>query len=86
MALTELEVLRTIVGLSLLVFVAKVLGGILSHYKYPSVAGEVLAGMIFGPLTLGGAINVFGGPLFAFTDLLKAFSDIGGIVVLFAAG
>ncbi len=86
MALTELEVLRTIVGLSLLVFVAKVVGGILSHYKYPGVAGEVLAGMIFGPLTLGGAINVFGGPLVAFSDLLRAFSDIGGIVVLFAAG
>lgn len=83
---TELEVLRIVVGLSLLVFVAKVLGGILSHYKYPSVAGEVLAGTIFGPLTLGGAINVFGGPLVQFSDLLRAFAQIGGIVVLFAAG
>ena len=83
---TELEVLRIVVGLSLLVFVAKVLGGLLSRFKYPGVAGEVLAGMIFGPLTLGGAINVFGGPLVQFSDLLRAFAQIGGIVVLFAAG
>ena len=83
---TELDVLRIVVGLSLLVFVAKVLGGLLSRFKYPGVAGEVLAGMIFGPLTLGGAINVFGGPLVQFSDLLRAFAQIGGIVVLFAAG
>jgi len=83
---SELEILRQVVGLSLLVFVAKVLGGILSRFKYPGVAGEVLAGMIFGPLTLGGAIQVFGGPLVEFSDLLLAMAQIGGIIVLFAAG
>ncbi|HEY5620362.1 MAG TPA: cation:proton antiporter, partial [Candidatus Bathyarchaeia archaeon] len=83
---SELEILRQVVGLSLLVFVAKVLGGILSRFKYPGVAGEVLAGMIFGPLTLGGAIQVFVGPLVEFSDLLLAMAQIGGIIVLFAAG
>ena len=83
---TELEILRQVVGLSLLVFVAKVLGGVLSRFKYPGVAGEVMAGMIFGPLTLGGAIQVFGGSLVEFSDLLLAFAQIGGIIVLFAAG
>ncbi len=83
---TELEVLRQVVGLSLLVFVAKILGGVLSRFKYPGVAGEVMAGMIFGPLTLGGAIQVLGGPLVEFSDFLTASAQIGGIIVLFAAG
>lgn len=82
----EIDVLRTIVGLSLLVCVAKVLGGLLAHFKYPRVAGEVLAGIVFGPLTLGGAINIFGGPLIEFNDLYRAFALMGGIFLLFAAG
>lgn len=83
---TELEILRQVVGLSLLVFVAKVLGGILSRFKYPGVAGEVMAGMIFGPFALGGAIQIFGGPLVELSDLILASAQIGGIIVLFAAG
>ncbi len=83
---SELEVLRQVAGLSFLIFAAKVLGGLLSRFKYPGVAGEVLAGMIFGPFALGGVFWVFGGPLVEFSDLMLASAQVGGIMVLFAAG
>ncbi|MAG11267.1 MAG: sodium:proton exchanger [Parcubacteria group bacterium] len=82
----ELAIIRTVVGIALLVFIARVLGTVFKHFKLPEVVGEVIAGMIFGPTALGGAIYVLDAPLIEHNELLTAFSVMGGIIILFAAG
>ena len=86
MAAPELDVLRTVVGISVLVFFAKILAGVFSRFNIPEVIGEISAGIVLGPAAFGGLIKVFGGPLIQLNDLLRAFAEIGGIIILFAAG
>ena len=83
---TEVLVLRTIVGLSSMVLLAKILSGIFGKYKLPGVLGEILAGVILGPHLLGGMIYFAGGPLVEINDITLAFAQMGGIIVLFTAG
>jgi Kef-type K+ transport system membrane component KefB len=85
-AITEETILRTVVGLLTLVFVAKIFAGISSRLKSPEVVGEILAGLAFGPYALGGAVHIFGGPLVEFNELVSAFALMGGLIVLFAVG
>ena len=82
----EIAVLRTIVGLSLLVLLAKILAGVFGRYKLPEVLGEILAGVIMGPYTLGGVLQFMGKPLVQINDITLAFAQMGGIIVLFTAG
>lgn len=82
----ELDVLRTVVGISVLVFVARALATLFSRVGIPEVVGEVSAGILFGPMALGGMITIFRGPLIEPNELLLAFSQIGGVIILFAAG
>ena len=84
--LAEDVVLRTIIGISFLILMAKVLGALLSRFELPEVIGEVLAGVIFGPYALGGLLTLFGEPLIQLNEITEAFALIGGIVVLFTAG
>lgn len=86
MAVNEIEVIRTFIGISLLVFTAKLLAGVFDRYKIPGIIGEVLAGIIFGPYALGGAISFFGEPLVQLNEMTLSLAFIGGIVVLFSAG
>jgi len=86
MATPELDVLRTVVGISVLVFFAKILAGVFSKFGIPEVIGEISAGIVLGPAAFGGLIHVFGGPLIELNELLRAFAEIGGIIILFAAG
>ncbi len=83
---TEINVLRTVVTISLLIFSAKVLAGLCQRVKVPEVIGEIFAGIVFGPYALGGAFEIFGGPAVEFNVILEAFAEIGGIIILFAAG
>jgi Kef-type K+ transport system membrane component KefB len=82
----EIEVLRTVVGVSVLVFAARVLGTLFVKIKLPEVVGEILAGVVLGPLALGGIVQVFGRPLIELNDLMLAFAEMGAIIILFAAG
>ena len=82
----EMVVIRSVVGISFLILVAKVLAGVCSKYRVPEVVGEILAGFIFGPNLLGGRILFFGEPLIQINDITLAFAQIGGIIVLFLAG
>ena len=79
-------VLRAIVTICILVFSAKVLGEIFSWRKIPSVLGELLAGILLGPYALGSLIAINGSPLIQINEIVRAFAEIGGILILFVAG
>jgi Kef-type K+ transport system membrane component KefB len=79
-------VLRAIVTVCILVFSAKVLGEIFSWRKIPSVLGELFAGVLLGPYALGSLILVDGTPLIELNEIVRAFGEIGGILILFVAG
>jgi Kef-type K+ transport system membrane component KefB len=80
------EVLRAIVTICILVFSAKVLGEIFSWRKIPSVLGELFAGILLGPYAFGSIITINGNPLIQINDIVRAFGEIGGILILFVAG
>jgi Kef-type K+ transport system membrane component KefB len=79
-------VLRGIVTICILVFSAKVLGEIFSWRKIPSVLGELFAGILLGPYALGSFIAINGTPLIEINEIVRAFGEIGGILILFVAG
>ena len=79
-------VLRAIVTICILVFSAKVLGEIFSWRKIPSVLGELLAGILLGPYALGSLIAINGAPVIQINEIVRAFGEIGGILILFVAG
>jgi len=62
------------------------LGELFLALKLPEVLGELFAGIIFGPYTLGSAIQIYGTPLVEFNDIVFAIAEIGAIVILFVAG
>ena len=80
------EVLRAIVTICILVFSAKVLGEIFSWRKIPSVLGELFAGILLGPSAFGALIAINGSPIIQMNDIVLAFGEIGGILILFVAG
>jgi Kef-type K+ transport system membrane component KefB len=79
-------VLRAIVTICVLVFSAKVLGEIFSWRKIPSVLGELLAGILLGPFAFGSVIAINGSPIIQMNEIVRAFGEIGGILILFVAG
>lgn len=80
----EIEIIRTVIGISLLIFMAKLLSGLSSGYKIPGVIGEVLAGIFFGPHALGGLIPFFGESVIQINEMTLSFALTGGIVFLFS--
>lgn len=79
-------VLRAIVTICILVFSAKVLGEIFSWRKIPSVLGELFAGILLGPYAFGSLIAINGTPIIEINEIVRAFGEIGGILILFVAG
>jgi Kef-type K+ transport system membrane component KefB len=79
-------VLRAILSICILVFSAKVLGELFSKIKLPSVLGELSAGILLGPYALGSVIAIGGSPVIQYSDFVRAFGEIGGILILFVAG
>lgn len=79
-------VLTSIVTICILVFSAKILGEIFSWRKIPSVLGELVAGIILGPYALGSFMVINGTPLIEINEIVRAFGEIGGILILFVAG
>jgi Kef-type K+ transport system membrane component KefB len=79
-------VLRATVTICILVFSAKVLGEIFSWRKIPSVLGELLAGILLGPFAIGSIIVINGTPLIQINEIVLAFGEIGGILILFITG
>ncbi len=80
------QVLIATVTICILVFSAKVLGEVFSWRNIPSVLGELLAGMILGPYAIGSLIVINGSPLIQINEIVLAFGEIGGILILFVTG
>ncbi len=55
----------------------KVVGELFEHFYLPSVVGEILAGVVFGPYALGWIQP---------GDTVYSIAEIGAIFVLFSAG
>jgi Kef-type K+ transport system membrane component KefB len=80
------NVLQAVVTICILVFSAKLLGEVFSWRKIPSVLGEMVAGMILGPYAIGQFLVINGVQLIQINEIVSAFGEIGGILILFAAG
>ncbi|MCW4009423.1 MAG: cation:proton antiporter [Candidatus Bathyarchaeota archaeon] len=79
-------VLRAIVTVCILVFSAKILGELFCKIKIPSVLGELTAGILLGPYAFGSIITIGGTPVIELNEIVRAFGEIGGILILFVAG
>ena len=78
--------IRAIITICVLVFSAKILGELFARIKIPAVLGELTAGIFLGPYALGAIITVSGSPVIEINSVVQAFGEIGGILILFAAG
>jgi len=56
---------------------AKVVGELFERFRLPSVLGEILAGVVFGPYALGWIHP---------SDALHSLAEVGAVFVLFSAG
>jgi len=48
--------------------------------------GELFAGILLGPYAFGALLAIGGSPIIQINDIVRAFGEIGGILILFAAG
>ncbi len=85
MALGSDPVIQAIVSISLLLLGAKLLGELFDRLHLPAVLGELGAGVILGPLYFGGLVQIPPG-IVEVNDVVLAFGQVGGIVLLFIAG
>jgi Kef-type K+ transport system membrane component KefB len=83
---SEQVILNGVLTVSLLVFFAKIFAGAFSKIGIPPVLGELASGVILGPYALGQFLVIFGTKLIDLNDIVLAFSEIGAILILFAAG
>jgi len=92
----EIELVRLILQVGLVLLVAKLGGEIFGRYlKQPVVLGELMGGMLIGPYALGGIVPLpYLGHLFTESGAggmpistgLHALSQIGVIILLFTTG
>ncbi len=84
--LASSDVLRIIIGISVLVLSARLLAGVFERVQIPGVVGEISAGIILGPYAIGGAVTVLGGPLIELNPVFLAFAEVGVIILMLSAG
>lgn len=84
------EVLQLVMQIALLLFTARLLGGIALRLRQPSVVGEILAGVILGPSLLAGLFPQIGRWVLPQTQvqgfLLEAVALIGVMLLLIVTG
>lgn len=66
-----------IIQIILIILLAKILGELVERFGFPSLIGEVAAGIVLGPAILN---------LVAPNDVIEMFADIGIIALLFMSG
>jgi Kef-type K+ transport system membrane component KefB len=72
-----MESYRFLLDLALILIATKLLGLLSRQFQMPQVVGSLLAGLIFGPAILN---------LIRETDFIDKTSEVGVIVLMFAAG
>ncbi|HEX2153366.1 MAG TPA: cation:proton antiporter [Acidimicrobiia bacterium] len=84
------EVLQLVLQIALLLFTARLLGGIFTRLGQPSVIGEIMAGVVLGPSLLSGLIPALGTWILPQTEvqgyLLEVVSLIGVMLLLVITG
>lgn len=77
----------TLLYLSLLLFLAAVLRYLLRKAKMPGLVGDILAGVILSPTSLGGLLNgILHVPIFQINDYMEFLAEFSVILIIFAAG
>jgi len=78
-------ILRLLLGISLLIIFARIIGTLIGKLGYPEVIGEVIGGILFGPFLIGGFLGII-----YHEDVLnpvyQVFYLLGAIIILFSAG
>ena len=85
----DFEVMRIVYYLAVILFATKLLGMGTRKLGLPQVAGMVIAGLLIGPAIfsqLPGSFNGIIAPTEIEMDVLKTFSQIGVILILFSSG
>ena len=85
MAYSSDPVILAIIAVSVLLLGAKLLAELFARLNLPVVLGELTAGIILGPFYFGGLVQIQPN-LVEVNDIVLAFAQIGGIVILFVAG
>lgn len=83
------NILNMLYFLAVILAATKGLGVIARHYGLPQVAGMVIAGLLVGPALFAGLPGGFHGiinPTAEEMDVLKTFSQIGVVMILFSSG
>lgn len=78
-------IILAIIAVSVLLLGAKLLAELFARLNLPVVLGELTAGIILGPFYFGGLVQIQPS-LVEVNDIVLAFAQIGGIVILFVAG
>src|SRR3990170_2913054 len=74
------EVLQLVVQVAGLLFVARLLGGIATRLRQPSVVGELLAGVILGPSLLSGLVPWLGNWILPRTEIQGHMLEVVGLI------
>ena len=85
MASSSDPIILAIIAVSILLLGAKLLAELFARLNLPVVLGELTAGVILGPFYFGGLVQIQPN-LVEVNDIVLAFAQIGGIVILFVAG
>ncbi len=84
------EVLQLVVQIAVLLFVARLFGGLAQRLNQPTVVGEILAGVVLGPSLLSGMFPGIGGWILPQTplqgNLLEVVALIGVMMLLIVTG
>jgi len=83
---TEFDIIPTLLGILVLVIPSMLFGRICKHFGISEIIGFVIGGIVLGPFALGGLIPFFDRPLVELNNLMLAFWQIAGIIILFSAG
>jgi Kef-type K+ transport system membrane component KefB len=83
--MAEQVFLEAITAICLFLLGAKLLAELFARVHLPTVLAELSAGIILGPLYFGGLLRIET-QIIQVNEVVKAFGEIGAIVILFVAG
>jgi Kef-type K+ transport system membrane component KefB len=90
MSLTNLEILRVLIAIGLLLICAHTMGYLFARFRQPPVIGEILGGLLLGPTVLGAVFPEVKEWIFsedgATAPVLGALYQLGLLLLMFAAG